>query len=65
MPPPPLPRYNPLLQRLAAPHMSRHAAPLQTGLLEEHKKATGSDKLARGGYPDMGARVPTGGRRRA
>jgi hypothetical protein len=25
------------------------------GLLEEHKKATGSDKLPRGGYPDMGS----------
>jgi hypothetical protein len=23
-------------------------------LLEEHKKASGSDKLPRGGYPDMG-----------
>ena len=26
-----------------------------TQLLEEHKKATGEDRLPRGGYPDMGA----------
>lgn len=27
----------------------------ESGLLEEHKKATGSDKLPTGGYPDMGS----------
>ena len=30
------------------------ASPAGKALAEEHKKATGSDKLARGGYPDMG-----------
>jgi glutathione S-transferase len=30
------------------------ASPAAKALAEEHKKATGSDKLARGGYPDMG-----------
>lgn len=27
----------------------------ESGLLEEHKKATGTDKVATGGYPDMGS----------
>jgi hypothetical protein len=26
----------------------------KAGLLEEHKKATGADRLPKGGYPDMG-----------
>ena len=32
-----------------------YAAAKQAGLLEEHKKATGEDKLPGNGYPDMGS----------
>ena len=35
-------------------HDEHKSNPAYTQLLEEHKKATGEERLPRGGYPDMG-----------